>query len=267
MALVALVGGTLAWLAPLRTTVADGPAWHRERRAWRAVIAPLLVVAFGTALLVGWAFEEPAQSDERLAPIAWVLVAAVLFVWLRALIRLARSALARPSEPLSVVGLFRPRVILDPRFEVTIDPASLVAALTHEAAHMRHRDPLRIALGQLATDLQWPWPRAKRRFSAWLALLEDCRDDEAVTEGVLPEDLAHAIVAAAGLATSGAGASLTGGEALAGRVARLLDEQPRTRALPSRWFAIAFVVGLVAALIIGLQAGDDLVGLLPGVLR
>lgn len=268
VALVALVCGTLAWcLAPLCARLANGPAWRCERRAWRGVIAPLIVVALGTALLAGWALDEPARSDERLAQPAWLLVGAVALVWLRAAVRFARAALARPSAPLSVVGLLRPRIVIDPAFEASLDSAALAAALAHEAAHVRHRDPLRIALGQLATDLQWPWPAARHRFETWRGLLEDCRDDEAIVDGSCREDLAHAIVAAARFETPGAGAALTGGLALVSRVARLLDGAECCPPSPSRWFGILFTVGLFAALFVGMAVGDDLIGLLPGVVR
>ncbi len=267
LALVALVCGTVAWsLAPLRAGSASGPAWQRERRSWRAVIAPLLVVTFGTAMLVGWAFEEPAQSDERLAPLAWALVVIVSVLWIRAFVRFVRCVTARPSSPLAVVGILRPRIVLDPRLASILDADALQAALAHEAAHVRHRDPLRIALAQLAIDLQWPWQPAKLRLSAWRAALEEARDDEAVADGVHPEDLAEAIVATARLATGRGGAAL-GDHAIVARVSRLLDDAPRDRPRHSAWFASMFLAGLAVSFVVGLTLGEDIVGMLPGVLR
>lgn len=266
--LVALVCGTIAWsLAPIRGSRTTGPAWLREHRAWRAVVRPLLVVALGGALFFGWALEEPAQSDERLSPLAWVFVGAVLSLWARGLVRFVRSTTACPSGPIAVVGLLRPHVVIDPRLEQLLDHEALAAALAHEAAHVRHFDPLRIALAQLATDIQWPWPLAKRRLDVWRAVLEEARDDEAVRGGVYPEDLAQAIVGAAQLATVRGGAALTDGEALVARVSRLLDEPPREQPVRSLWFPVLFTAGLVASLGLGIQFGDDIVGLLPGVLR
>ena len=266
--LVALVCGTVAWsLAPMRGSLLTGPAWLRERRAWRAVVTPLLVVAIGGALFVGWALEEPAQSDERLSVLAWTVVVAVLALWVRALVRFVRSAVARPSGPVAVVGLLRPHVVIDPSLEESLDHEALAAALAHEAAHVRHFDPLRIALAQLATDIQWPWPRAKRRLDVWRAVLEEARDDEAVRGGVYPEDLAQAIVGAAKLATVRGGAALTGEAAIVARVSRLLDEPGREQPVRSLWFPALFTVGLVASLSLGIHFGDDIVGLLPGVLR
>ncbi len=268
LGLVALVGGTIAWsLAPLRGRRATGPAWQRERRAWRAVMIPLIVVAFGTALFVGWALQEPAHSDEHLAPLAWGLVIAVLVLWVRALVRFVRSALTRPSGPIAVVGLLRPHIVIDPRLEQSLDREALAAAFAHEAAHVLHRDPLRIALAQLATDIQWPWPRAKRRLDVWRAVLEEARDDEAVMSGVHPEDLAQAIVAAAKLVTIRGGAALTGEEAIVVRVSRLLEELPREQPATSLWFPILFTAGLVVSLGLGIRFGEDIVSLLPGVLR
>jgi beta-lactamase regulating signal transducer with metallopeptidase domain len=71
------------------------------------------------------------------------------------------------------------------------------AALEHERAHARHRDPLRIWLAQLASDLQWPWPQARARLQQWLAALEPARDKEACAAGVDGTDLAETILVSA----------------------------------------------------------------------
>ncbi|HEU0036134.1 MAG TPA: hypothetical protein VFQ53_36225 [Kofleriaceae bacterium] len=265
--LVALVCGTLAWsLAGLRAGRGDGPAWLRERRAWRTVIAPLAVVACGSTLLVGWALQEPATSDEHLAPLAWVCALLVIVLWLRAGVRFVQAIVARPAAPLAVVGILRPRVVLDPRLERVLDPAVLVAGLAHEAAHVRHRDPLRIALGGLATDLQWPWRRPETRLAAWRVALEEARDDEAIAGGIAAEDLALAIVGAARFATGHGGAALAGDHAIVRRIERLLDGAPRGLPPRRRGGLVLLAMILVASLMIGLTLGDDLVRLLPGVL-
>ena len=69
------------------------------------------------------------------------------------------------------------------------------AALAHERAHASNRDPLRIWLAQLITDLQWPWPGAQRRLDAWLDALELARDDEARANGADGAELAAAVLA------------------------------------------------------------------------
>ena len=117
--LVALVGGTLAWLlAPIGDSGAAGPAWLRERRAWRLLVAPIIAIAMGTATLCGWALQEPELSDERLSLLAWLVVVVVLALWTRALARFGRSLTARPALPIAVVGLLKPRVVFDYRSQI-----------------------------------------------------------------------------------------------------------------------------------------------------
>lgn len=268
--LTVLVGGVLAWaVAPLGAAARRGPAWLQERRAWRALLAPLVVITMGSAIWIGWALQEPETSDERLAVLDWVVATLVLALWARALVRFVRATAGRPATPISVVGLFSPRIVVDARFQRALDQDAFAAALAHEAAHVRHRDPLRIALAQLSTDLQWPWPQPRERLAAWQRLLEDTRDDEAVLGGAHPEDLAAAIVEAAQWTARGAGASLTD-HPIEHRIRRLLDGCARMPVPGSRTFAAAFAAvfaAVFASLVIGITVGDDLLALLPGVLR
>ncbi len=271
LGLTALVGGGAAWLAAplcgLPSARAGEPAWQRERRAWRWLISPLVVVAAGTAMLLGWALQEPEVSDERLTWLAWIAVAVVLALWLRAVARLVYAIHARPAVPIAVVGLASPRVVVDPQLRHVLDADAFAAALAHEAAHVRHRDPLRIALAQLAADLQWPWPQPRRTLALWRDLLEQTRDDEAVLDGVRADDLAAAIVGTARWGVRGAGAALTEGGRIEHRIRRLLDGAPPDRPRRSWLFALAVVSGLAAALVIGFAVGDELLARLPGVAR
>ena len=115
----------------------------------------------------------------------------------------------------------------------------MVAALEHERAHVRGRDPLRIWLASIVTDMQWPWPPARRRFTAWLRALEIARDDEARANGVRGADLAAAILAIAtaqrALPTHCATAPLTDdSRRLQDRIARLLGDEPPPFRQPDR---------------------------------
>lgn len=151
----------------------DVPPAQAEQRAWRAIALGLLPAACALAALVGWALVEPDPSDE------WVafgrVVAAVLLAvpWLRAGCR-AALALTRhpPVTSAATVGLCRPRVVVAEAFERAVDGDVLRAAVAHEDAHVANRDPLRLWLAQLGTDLQWPAPHASRRFERWRAALE-----------------------------------------------------------------------------------------------
>src|SRR5204862_92527 len=88
------------------------------------------------------------------------------------------------------------RVFIAPELSARLDERALHAALEHEMAHARHRDPLRLWLAQIATDLQWPLVAAQQRFTDWRNALELARDAEAC-ERVEGSDLAAAPAAAA----------------------------------------------------------------------
>src|SRR5260370_28665157 len=198
-ALLALVGGTtmlaLGWWPPRQGSEVAG--WSRERTAWRQIWLPLLPTALVMAWLCGWALAEPDPTDEIL-PSSWLLAAlpfAALF--LRSAVRAIYSLLQRPRHGAMTVGLLRPRVVLSPLLASALDGRAIRAAVEHERAHARHHDPLRVWLAQLATDLQWPWPEARKRFRSWIQALEIARDEEARARGADGADLAAAIIAAA----------------------------------------------------------------------
>ncbi|MDW8363137.1 MAG: TolC family protein [Myxococcales bacterium] len=100
--------------------------------------------------------------------------------------------------PIATIGLLRPRVVLDPRFAQSLDDDSLLAALRHEAAHVRARDPLRYALLHWALRVhpagRWLLGGQQRR---WLLAHESGCDRDAVLAGSPPAALAHALVRAA----------------------------------------------------------------------
>lgn len=183
------------------------------------------VVGFGLGL-AAWAVVEP-ENAERLSLGAGIAAAAVAFLWVRAIVRAARSVCTHdPHIVAATIGVLRPRVVLSPPFITALDRRALRAAEAHERMHVRHRDPLRILLARFATDLLWPTRSAPERFRAWRHALELARDEEAIaTARVRGADLAAAIIAAARLqpATSGAGAMLlSDGELLHHRVEWLL---------------------------------------------
>lgn len=261
----ALWAGALIRQAPARARSARELERLRWLQLWRGTVPASLVFA----LLIGWALREP--DDAEVAPLI-ALTAAVPFavVWGRALLRAGRSFLARPPvETAATVGLLAPRVVVAPHFAASLDAAALAAALKHEAAHARHRDPLRLWLAQLATDLMWPVP-VERRLTAWRTALELARDEEARLDGADGADLAEAVIA--GLRQRGerspppAVASLTGEEvALRQRVRRLLRPvrscEARRRGLP--WL-IPIAFGLISTTL-GVAFGEAMVrGLLGG---
>ncbi len=261
--LTIIIGGlTLLAAAPWpRRIVPARSARQWERAAWRALWWPGIPVVLVISVLIGWAMMEPATSDEPLPRSALVVASVVLGLWLRAAIRAVHSMKTRTPLVAGTVGLWRARTVVSARLVAQLDADALAAVMAHEAAHARHRDPLRIWLAQLLTDLQWPSPAARQRFHQWRQILELARDEEARLSGVEGDDLAAAVLLAAGMQMPWTTAvSLIGTTSgLEERVSRLLapvatDEEPvpATRAL-------ALVPLSLLGVISGIQFGDGLV--------
>jgi BlaR1 peptidase M56 len=271
--MVVVLCGAGAWLAswvPAASEPGDRERSGRqlEARSWRRIWWTLLPAGIALATMFGWALQEPSVTDELLRPTAALVAVPIGLVWLRCAVR-ACVALRRPRElpPLATVGLLRPRVVVGEDLRGALDPAALVAALAHERVHVRHRDPLRIWLAQIATDLQWPSPSARRRFEHWLGALELARDEEARLDGAPGEDLAAAVVAVARMPRrplGGAMAGLTGAEtSLASRVHRLLAPVPPERGRRSIVLLVAVIAVLGASTAIGAAYGDYVLRAMP----
>jgi hypothetical protein len=216
------------------------------------------------SVLVGWGLQEPDITDERASPVLGVLAVLIAALWARALVRAVVSALqSRRRKGLAcTLGLLRPRVFVDPELASSLDESELRAVVEHERAHARHRDPLRIWLGQIVTDLQWPLPAATTRWHAWRRELELRRDDDARAAGVPGEDLASAIVKVARLSRGrgAVGAALVDGPGFESRIARLLDPVERLpRRATLRWGRPLFAASIVVALAAGRAFGEPLV--------
>ena len=235
-----------------------------ERHTWARIWLPLLPAALVLAFLTGWALQEP-EDAEVAQPLLWIAAIACAVIWLRAGLRAVR-ALRTPAPSLAMTsGLLRPRVTIAPSLAAHLDPGALAAVHAHEAAHARHRDPLRLWLAQLATDLQWPSHTARQRFADWRGALELARDAEAC-ESVDGSDLAAALIGAAQLgAGSSAAVGLLGDNdrAFADRIHRLLEPHAAEHAPRSRrWIAVVATLALAAVL--GAAFGETIIGWLPG---
>jgi hypothetical protein len=256
-----------------------------EQRSWLRLWFPVVPLLLVTAWLCGWALSEPDPVPDPLEP--WVVLAAsapfaLLFV--RAGVRAAWALLRQPPEcGVSTVGLVRPMVLFSPFLAKQLDDGVIRAALAHERAHALHRDPLRILLAQLVTDLQWPWPSARRRLETWLGALELARDEEARAAGVDGPDLAAAVLASVrylSRATPEERASLTGTQlaharligdarALQDRVSRLLAPLPQAAAAAERRIscdrqALLLLPVLLTALALGALYGERVMHSLLG---
>jgi hypothetical protein len=266
--LVALLGGMMilacGWW-PARDAL-GGSARHLERFRWTRIWLPLAPASIITASLCGWALAEPDPTPEK-APMLLILASvpfALLFF--RAAVR-AVWALVRDEGDVvtATVGLLRPWVLFSPYLARALDDRTIEAALEHERAHARHRDPLRIWLAQLATDLQWPWPQAQKRFGLWILALELARDEEARASGIEGSDLATAILASARLGRQAilpANAALIADPStLKERISRLLEplplNPPPTHAVT--WTALVVIPVLLGAIGFGFVFGEQIV--------
>lgn len=271
--------GLVLWILAVGILLTRAGSPDEETRAWWRLVTPLLGAAITLAFIAGWAVQEPDPADERAgaAVLAPALVAACVLT--RAVFRSALAAFAgvrTRCAPIETIGLFDPRVVVTDAFRQAVSEEVLAAAHLHEAAHVRGRDPLRIWLVQLAADLQWPVPGARRRFDAWLLGLEVKRDDEALASGACAEDLAEAILAAARMQSrrsQGVRAGIEGGgHGLAWRVRRLLGAPPaisRARSEVRRSLLFVATSGgvLFAAAWLGLRHGDIVLSMVPGLRR
>lgn len=263
-----LCGVTLQLFAAWSWSSDNASAARRiERLHWLALWWPAAPASVVAAWLCGWALSQPDPVPGPVGP--FILIACVPFgvVVVRALVRAAWSLARSPGDcGVATVGLFRPHIVFAPQLAKRLDDRAIEAALAHERAHIHHRDPLRIWAAQFVTDLQWPWGSAQRRFTSWLATLEQARDDEARAAGVEGADLAAALIGS--LRFQGA-KCCTGGVGLIGqpevvraRIARLLRPLPET-ALPrdpSRMAITAFLVfTLVLAMALGVACGERLI--------
>ena len=258
-----------------------------EQVAWFKVCLPALPILPLGAWLAGWALTQPDPVRTPLDP--FVVVALWLpfgLLFLRALLRAGWALVREPPEcGVSTVGFMTPRVLFSPFLARRLEEPLIRAALAHERAHGRHRDPLRIWVAQLITDLQWPWPQARRRLDNWLEALEWLRDEEARRSGTDGSDLAAAVLASVRFlgalparertllpGTQLAHARLIGdGESLQRRIERLLAPLPRGgRAVVRRMLGIPgraalwlplLTVMLALGVLLGAAALGPLLGL------
>jgi hypothetical protein len=265
--LVALFGGTMilacGWW-PGRNA-GGGSARRLERLRWRHIWLPLVPALIVVAWLCGWALAEPDPTPESAS--MFLILASVPFALLfgRAAIRAVWSLVREEGEVVTAtVGLLRPWILFSPYLAKALDDRTIEAALAHERAHARHRDPLRIWFAQVATDLQWPWPQAQKRFRLWILALELARDEEARASGADGSDLATAILASARLGRQAIlpanAALISDPSTLKERISRLLEplplEPPQTHNVT--WTAVVVIPVLLGAIGFGSVFGEQI---------
>ncbi len=284
LAVLAVVGcgGALtlaAWCPPAVLTQESGRVL--ERRAWRRLWRPFAPALLVLAALCGWALVEPATAERVPAGLLAAAVPSALLLT-RAVWRGARAL--RPvgaRVDVGVVGLWHPRIMVSGRAAEALDEPALAAALAHEQAHARHRDPLRIWLANFATDLLWPWPAASARLRLWASALELARDEEARLGTSCGRGDGRGAVAGADLAAAVLGCVRLGGRGgapatallegdpvfLRERIARLLRPLPADEPVPfsrAGWGAV--LLSLLVAVLTGYAFGEQVVRVLFAVL-
>lgn len=265
--LVAVLCGSALALAgwyPMGAPVASSGRTF-ERCAWRRLWLPFAPAAVLLAALCGWALVEPECAEQVPNALLWSVVPFAAVV-ARAGGRASRSLRRAHDHPaVATVGLLRPRIVIAPEIAATLDQAALAAALEHERAHARHRDPLRLWLAQLGSDLLWPWPMASARLRCWRRALELARDEEARLQGIDGADLAAAILAALRFSHGAASvnsAPLSGEAAcVAERITRLMQPLVIDVVPPhaSPLWRLAPAAGLCGAVLLGSEFGERVV--------
>jgi hypothetical protein len=264
--LASLTLGPLWLRAGIRPAVsAPAPSACRlEQDCWRSLWAPLLPSAIMFGALVGWAVIEP--DDAELLPLPLIAIGMpFLLVSMRATLRaLWGLRRARGVATAATIGILRPRVVIAPEFLRAIDDTARDAVRAHEAAHARHRDPLRVWAAQFATDVQWPGRGATGRFAQWRHALELARDEEVRRRGVNGADLAAAVIAALQLGharASQAVAIVSSHERVRDRIATLLAPLP---AIERDWpppssLVVSAIAGPLGAAVFGATFGEAIV--------
>lgn len=266
LVLGSLTLGPLLLRAGLQRTVPAraSNACGLEQECWRDLWLPLLPSAIGLAALVGWVLVEP--QDAELLPVPLIVIGLpFVAVWVRALVR-ALWGLRRASgvATAATIGLLRPRIVIAPEFLRAMDDTARAAVTAHEAAHARHRDPLRVWAAQLVTDLQWPGRGATHRFAKWRHALELARDEEVRRSGVDGADLAAAVMAAlrfGGMNTSSVVSIAGHDDRVRERISRLLaplpELTPETRL--SRSWSLSTIAAPLGAVLFGASFGEAIV--------
>jgi beta-lactamase regulating signal transducer with metallopeptidase domain len=163
-----------------------------------------------------------------------------------------------PLPVVTVVGVVRPRLYIARPVLEGCSPAELAAIVSHETAHVEHRDNLKRLVLRSLPDWIGLTPWAARTEQMWSEATEDAADDRAAGQASAP-DLAAALLKVARLAAptgsciTPASALYHGGD-LARRIERLL-RPGRARATTPLPLLSVGSFGLVAGLALGVRCG------------
>ncbi len=153
------------------------------------------------------------------------------------------------SSAIFCYGFFRPRLAIGERLFSLLDAEQLTAVVAHESAHARRRDPLRLFLVKIVSDVLGRWLGGRALLQAFTVHVE-CDADQAAVVRCGRTPLANAflrLLDAAGVRQAAAVPFLSVTEM---RILQLLGEERRPRIR----FAVAAAVAIGVVGVIGLWA-------------
>ncbi|MGH9332921.1 MAG: M56 family metallopeptidase, partial [Vicinamibacteria bacterium] len=165
-----------------------------------------------------------------------------------AITRTVRLRIGDVSSLPMTLGLFRSTILL-PEEALSYSEERKLGVLLHELAHVRRRDCLTLALGQLASALYWWHPLVWIAVREMRLLGERASDDLVLHAGARPADYAHDLLEMArGLERSGfaprASVSMAHRSRFEERLLAILDPNLSRRAVSSRAIAVLAPVAL-----------------------
>ncbi len=166
--IVAAVAPALIALRPRAAETADAVATASASTAAIDVTVPAMQAVRARASIVTRAKRVVVMAESYVAPLwigaslAWLVLFARGAIGLHRRRARWRSAdldgirvLVAPDAGPAVVGVFAPRVVI-PEWALSLDAPSRALMLTHEAEHIRARDPLLLVVAAFTTAL-FPW--------------------------------------------------------------------------------------------------------------
>jgi Zn-dependent protease with chaperone function len=139
-----------------------------------------------------------------------------------------------PVPAMTLVGVFRPKLLVTRPLMDALTPEELQAAVEHEVGHLASRDNLKRLAMRATPDALSLLPASRRLERDWALAAEHAADAQAAHDSGTGLALASALIKVARLTpvarAAGALASpLVGGEGIAARVERLMNHAPAHR--------------------------------------
>jgi Zn-dependent protease with chaperone function len=258
-----LVAGTLlaaALVATVRQWVLCGvvpPGCRAGAVLWSLACAVEVIAALGLLVLVSW---RALQSVRRQRQHTWLALEPLLSLpavpasadladVLGALHLETRTQVVDLDTPVAVCyGLLRPRLVLSTGLPRGLSRAELEAVVCHERAHLRRRDPLRLALVRALAEAL-PTVPALRQVAAAVAVEQELAADRDALAVVGVDALGGALLKVGDALgpLHGHGAAIGAFSTIDARIDQLLGAPPRLSP-PPRTIPAALVVLLLSPL-------------------